>query len=224
MNAKRLGWEWKKGLWAIVCALAPIAGVVNAAPAGGTEVPIGLESVCQRLDLSPECRQRFEDLLRGREALLEYLPLAQLAKVTLESGRAELRFDFGKKESKRIKIPAAKLWALDKKGRVVQVETEAREVLIHDRVRIEIDPQGNLRLKKGDLEYETTFRNLDLEAYTLRQPNRLVRDKEDRVILRLDGEGQPFLQDGRPVVRTCDEWLVIEGALGNRFEIPLSLP
>lgn len=217
MNAKL---SFGKGLLATLCAL-----ILFPAPAWASN-PTGFEGwkdACKRLQLAPECRMRVEELLRGREAMLEYLPLTCLASLTMGPAHLELGFDFGKKKEKSIRIPAARLWAVDKKGRLIEVETEEKKVLIQKRVRIEIDAHGELRLRKGDLQFETKLADVDLTAYTIHQPKRLVRDEDGNVILCVDAQGRPIVQDGQFVARTCDQWLVIEGAW-KRFEIPLTVP
>lgn len=210
-----------RGLAATLCALMMVPGRAAAVAAGGAEARGGIELTYQRLQLSSEARQRVDGLLLGREALLDYLPLARLERIALDAKGIELFFDFGKKDEKCITIPAAKMWALDRKGQVIAVKTKEQEIVIQDRVRIEFDAQGGLRLRKGDLQGKCGFFRKDLEAYTVRYPGRLVRDDDGRVILRTDDAGRPLLADGRPVARTSDEWLVIEAG-ERKFEVALS--
>lgn len=220
MHAKRSEWM-KRGLPAVLCVLMSMPGRVAAASVGGAEAHVGIEATYERLRLSPEARQRLRGFLQGREVLLDYLPMAKLEDVVLGPQCIELRFDFGKKDEKCITIPAVKQWVLDAKGRVVKVETEEQDLVIHERVRIDIDAHGALRIRKGDLEGKRGIFRRDLEAYTQRCPNRLVRDDEGRVLLRVDAEGLPLMREGRPVAQTSDEWLVIEAG-SRKFEVALS--
>jgi hypothetical protein len=187
-------------------------------------IPVRARETIERLALTDVARTRLLGLIEGREALLDYLPLADLRDVVIEGDTLELRFDFEGKKSREVVIPAALYVALDPRTkRPVTLTTEENTLIVRSSIRFELGPDGISAVREGDLKVVYGIFRVNLTAHTETHRRRRVTDEQGRVLLEVDAGGRPVTRGGDFVPLTSNEWLIIE-ARGKRLEVPLSRP
>lgn len=164
--------------------------------------------------------------------LLALLPLERLVDVCAPSGRLELVFDTGAAEVLEVSVPERTVLALGGddedgdllvRGRPVSVKSEARTLLVHRRLRLELDDDGIRGLVPGDIEVAAGPFHFDLSVRIERGSPRVARDRFGRSVLALDATGAPYKAGGRWVLQQHDEWLVLS-AMGHVIEVGLGAP
>jgi hypothetical protein len=195
-------------------ALPPVVGVPEV------YLPPSVLAALERLGLEASVRERLLKLLRGREALLDFLPLAELKSVELDGDELVLRFDFGKKGERRIEIPERAYFALER-GRARRFESDSRTLIVDKSVRMRLGPVGIESIHDGDVKVVKGFLKISLDLHTECIPGKPVRDEDGRILVQTDEQGVPLVVDGQYVPVTADEWLIVE-AHGRRIELPLS--
>lgn len=182
--------------------------------------------------LDPRVRALIEDCA----PFLAHLPLAHL--VAVESSARELCLHFAVPASGVLEVQVPEVEqvalatsddpdasALARAGVPVRVRSDARTLLVHERLRLELDDGRIVGVRDGDLEVAVGPFEVDVDLSTERGPARAARDGRGRTLLALDAAGHPRRENGRWVPQTYELWIVLE-ALGQRVEVgvPLGSP
>jgi len=165
-------------------------------------------------------------------SFLDHLPLERLTAVRTSARSIELQFDFGSKRTRTVELPLASQIALEaargkdplEHGKVVRSKPKARKLVVHREVRFEIEGDGEISaLRGGDLEVDVGLFDFDLDVRTFTDSGRIARDDDGRILVALDGDGNPLRREGRWVPQRYDHWVEIRAA-GRRCEIGVSVP
>ena len=188
-------------------------------------LPAALERALERLEPKleeSEC-ERLAQLFSGWDALVGYLPIADLRRIRFGEDWVELRFDFGRDDHKELEIRGStKAYWDAKKKEIVTEKGRDERIRLSSKVRLLFDESGLRGLRKGDLEVKRCLCWWDLEVRTLKE-QRIEKDSDGRLRIRADRTGKAELREGKPMFLECDRWLVME-AKGNRMEVALDEP
>lgn len=221
--AKHLREKLERGALGALVLLAAWTQTL-AAEAPRPALPAALERALDRLEpeLGESERERMARLFSGWDALVAYLPVADLRHVRFGDGWLELRFDFGKDDHRELEIRGTtKAYWDAKKREIVTEKGRTERVRLSSRIRLQFDENGLRGLREGDLEVKRGFW-WDLEVRTVEE-RRIEKDSDGRPRVRTDRAGKAELRGGKPVFVECDHWLVME-ARGNRMEVALDEP
>ena len=196
------------------------------AHAAGVERILAL-TAARGITLDAPVRETLDD---ARE-LLALLPLERLVDVCATRGRLELVFDTGSADVLEVTVPERSVLALDGDdeedllvhGRPVSVTSEARTLLVHRRLRLELGDDGVRGLVAGDIEVAAGPFHFDLDVHFERGAPRAARDRFGRGVLARDAAGAPYKAGGRWVLERHDAWLVLT-AMGHVVEVGLGAP
>ena len=178
------------------------------------------EPASRRIDRVADCAVRshralVKERMAGYDELLSFLPLEKLERTIASGNRLELVF------SSDLEVElASKKQPVLVKGRVEWTETEARTLLVNERVRFQFDETGLCGVRSGDLEIEAGWFTPDVELHTVVARGRTAKDAEGRTLLATDERGRPIRRGGQWVPVRADRWLVLT-VHGHRFDIPL---
>ncbi len=151
--------------------------------------------------------------------LFELLPLERLTVVRIASDELELRFDFGKKDSKRVPLRSRKMLVLEPRddedpfagGKLHRSVADERGLIVGKRLHFALQGDQIASVGKGELELDLFGPvDPDIELYTLRDPGRKARDEKGRYLLLIDAHGQPVLDgSGRYQPLIHDNWVYL---------------
>ena len=163
-------------------------------------------------------RALVRELMAGYDELLAFLPLEKLERTIAAANRLELVF------SSNLEVElGGRRQAVWVKGRIEWNETEARTLLVNQRVHFQFDETGLCGVCPGDLEIRAGWFTPDVKLRTIVARGRTAKDSEGRVLLATDERGRPIRRSGRWVPLRADRWLVLT-VQGHRFDIPLQDP
>lgn len=148
---------------------------------------------------------------------LDFLPIENLVEMRVKDNVIYFTFDFGKKDSKSVKMPTLRFYAMTPDGpRLIEQDGKTLKVKKNFEIRMQ---DGRLAgVEDGDLEvkYGPFWPNLNLRT---EKRTMVALDEEGRPILKSDGRGL-LLENGEPVPATYEDWNVIS-AKGREIWIPL---
>jgi len=138
------------------------------------------------------------------------LPLDRLVEVVSDGSVLDFHFDFEGESSFKSRTPDTTVYYLDD-GELKSTVVAGRNVKVKEQVQIEISPDGIEGVRRGDVKIS----GFKVNVYTESEPGKVATHKGNPVVA-VDENGEPIMNEaGEYVLKTYDDWVVVDPPLGS---------